>query len=571
MGKEPSLTGKATRIGISVISLGSRRFGEATLRELAGEVVRAGCQTLLLVLLDREECATLTRLFGITPGMAERAVRRRVEMFRCSVRSFIPCAVEFVLSSTAATRPSREQIAQIRKQVGESALLSAVFSNLRPVLTRLGVKNQRAPAVSEIADYLIYEASVRAEVVEQRRPDVEFTIGGDGAIMDSLSALLSGGGAVGHRPRRVELDVEPTSQAVEMEDVSLTLRGPGRRFSLTVKRWTVETGQVMGVIGSSGAGKTSLLRVIAGHVKINRGKIRIGGEDVRSRAPYERRVATVFQGGGLFPDLSCRENVELATARHLSGKKSRSAEADYFLQLLGVGDLGAALPATVSGGQLQRVSLARALAARPMVLLMDEPTTYLDAISRQDLVNTLNTIVVVPPSPTVIIVSHDADFLVSVCDTITVIASGQVVSQGSTKDLLAKPVSGATAALLGRHTVLTGVYCEHSHIFDAEPAGSVEIPSTADESSGTSTVVLAIPHTAIRYHSGSHGERNVLRGVVQWRRDLEHVVTLGVRLVGQPAVVQVSCPSNVKSRTSAHVGASVALAVDGSHAVVLPP
>ena len=149
----------------------------------------------------------------------------------------------------------------------------------------------------------------------------------------------------------------------------------------------VRAGQVHCVLGPSGCGKTTLLRLVAGLERLDRGAIAIGGRtvaDERLHTPPERRsVGMVFQDHALFPNLSVRKNVLFGMRRHR--RSTRRAAAEQLLEQVGMAPFADRMPHTLSGGQQQRVALARALASDPSVMLLDEPFSNLDAELRADL------------------------------------------------------------------------------------------------------------------------------------------------------------------------------------------
>lgn len=220
----------------------------------------------------------------------------------------------------------------------------------------------------------------------------------------------------------------------------------------------VEAGRSLALAGPSGAGKTSVLRIVAGLLQPRAGTVRCGThawlDTARgvSVAPQERRCGYLFQGHALFPHLRGWQNV----AYPLRGTKAeRRRRALELLERFGVAHLADVRPATYSGGESQRVALARTLARDPQVLLLDEPLSSLDARTRASAGRTLRQIIDDSGIPTVV-VTHDFHEAGLLGDAIAVIDHGQILQQGTASALAAAPASGFVADFTGA-VVLPGV------------------------------------------------------------------------------------------------------------------
>jgi NitT/TauT family transport system ATP-binding protein len=169
------------------------------------------------------------------------------------------------------------------------------------------------------------------------------------------------------------------SVSVELEHAGVFLSGKPIIEDLTLD---IGAGRFVCVIGASGAGKSTLLSLISGLLSPSTGSVRIGGAEVKGVDP---RVQLVFQSGAVFPWLSVRENVEFGLKSQGVSREMREGEVDGYLRLVGLGGVPDARIHELSGGMVQRVAIARALVLQPQVLLMDEPFSALDAITRQAL------------------------------------------------------------------------------------------------------------------------------------------------------------------------------------------
>ncbi len=218
-------------------------------------------------------------------------------------------------------------------------------------------------------------------------------------------------------------------------------------FSLVIpaRRTTV-------LVGSSGCGKTTLLRMINRMVEPSSGRIEIDGEDVAQGSPValRRRIGYVMQNGGLLPHLTVADNV--ATVPRLNGQTRRAARARA-MELLDVVGLDRGLadryPAQLSGGQQQRVGVARALAAEPNILLMDEPFGAVDPIVRAELQREVRRLQR-ELEKTVVFVTHDIDEAFLLGDQVAILARGaRVLQLGPPDEILARPADDFVSAFIG--------------------------------------------------------------------------------------------------------------------------
>ncbi len=209
---------------------------------------------------------------------------------------------------------------------------------------------------------------------------------------------------------------------------------------------TCAPGEVLGVVGPSGAGKTTVLRAVAGLNRPKAGQIRIGGETWLDSArglnvpAHRRAVGLVFQEHALFPHLNALANVALAMGHHPRGERRDRAAA--ILARVHLDGLECRKPHQLSGGQRQRVAIARALARDPKVLLLDEPFSAVDRRTRTRLhaeIAALREGLVIP----MLLVSHDVDEVARLADTLCVLDGGHLRFTGSAADVLSDPEARA--------------------------------------------------------------------------------------------------------------------------------
>jgi len=217
----------------------------------------------------------------------------------------------------------------------------------------------------------------------------------------------------------------------------------------------VEDGHVLAVLGPSGSGKSSLLRAVAGLEPLAGGRVRWDDHDLAGVPTHKRGFALMFQDGQLFDHLTVARNVGYALRlRGMSGAARRS-EVAGLLELVGMDGYGDRLPRTLSGGERQRVALARSLAARPRLLLLDEPLSALDAELRVRLAADLRRILR-EAGTSALLVTHDQEEAFAVADRLAVMRDGSVVQHGTTEDVWARPADATTALFLGYARILQG-------------------------------------------------------------------------------------------------------------------
>ena len=228
---------------------------------------------------------------------------------------------------------------------------------------------------------------------------------------------------------------------IELRNIKKTFDDE-RSFAVSDISLRVEKGQLLGLIGESGSGKTTTLKMINRLKEPSSGTIKVNGGNIlhQDAIDLRRSIGYVFQGIGLFPHYTVLENVAAVPSLlkwELSDIHSRCEEV---LQMVGlsIGEFGGRYPSQLSGGQQQRVGVARALAAAPEVMLMDEPFGALDPITRADLQEEFKRIQQ-QLNLTVIMVTHDMTEALLMADRIAVMKNGQILQIGSPKELLNHP------------------------------------------------------------------------------------------------------------------------------------
>jgi len=219
---------------------------------------------------------------------------------------------------------------------------------------------------------------------------------------------------------------------------------------------TVESGSLAAVLGPSGCGKTTLLRIVAGFERPDGGSVDLAGRTVCGGSidvpPEKRRIGIVPQEGALFPHLSVGRNVGYGLRRRGSHQHARVAEV---LELVGLGGYADRMPHELSGGQQQRVAVARALAPRPALILLDEPFSALDtglrAEVRADVRSALRA-----DGATAVLVTHDQEEALSTADLVAVMRAGRMVQAAAPRALYLQPADLGVASFVGDTVLLDG-------------------------------------------------------------------------------------------------------------------
>ncbi|MFJ8860840.1 ABC transporter ATP-binding protein [Streptomyces sp. NPDC102451] len=246
-----------------------------------------------------------------------------------------------------------------------------------------------------------------------------------------------------------------TQQQTEGGDVRLTgiSKTYGSFTAVHPLDLTVPQGSFFALLGASGCGKTTTLRMIAGLEDATTGTVSLGGRDITDLPPYKRPVNTVFQSYALFPHLDVSENIAFGLRRR--GIKSVKKQVGEMLDLVQLGDFARRKPHQLSGGQQQRVAVARALINHPQVLLLDEPLGALDLKLRRQMQLELKRIQT-EVGITFIHVTHDQEEAMTMADTVAVMNGGRVEQLGAPADLYENPRTTFVANFLGTSNLIEG-------------------------------------------------------------------------------------------------------------------
>ena len=242
---------------------------------------------------------------------------------------------------------------------------------------------------------------------------------------------------------------------------------------------TIEDGKFTVLVGSSGCGKTTLLRMIAGIGPATSGRILMDGKDITHQPPEKRDIAMVFQNYAIYPTMSVRENIEFGLKNKKVPKEERDRRIAEYAEIVGMTPYLDRKPSDLSGGQRQRIALARAMVKKPSVFLMDEPLSNLDAklraAMRVELIELQRRL-----GTTFVYVTHDQIEAMSMADTIVLMEKGEIQQIGSPEEVYHDPANVFSAQFIGTppmnilalsDSVRYGIRPESVHMSEEKPEG----------------------------------------------------------------------------------------------------
>lgn len=330
-------------------------------------------------------------------------------------------------------------------------------------------------------------------------------------------------------------------------------------------------GEIFCLLGASGCGKTTLLRMLGGFETPTSGKILIDGEDMMGVPPYERQVNMMFQSYALFPHMTVEQNVAFGLKQDRVPKSEIAERVATMLDLVKLGSLAKRKPHQLSGGQKQRVALARSLVKRPKLLLLDEPLGALDKKLREqtqfELISIQDQLGV-----TFVVVTHDQEEAMTLASRIGVMNHGEIVQAGTPSEIYEFPSSKFVADFVGSVNIFEGKLVEdepeYVRIASAELGGTIYV------SHGISAAPEAVVWAAVRPEkvfmttADPGGTDNVVRGSVQ---DIAYLGDLSIYLVRLVSgkVVRVTQPNTSRHAEAITWDQQVYLSWDAASPVIV--
>ena len=321
----------------------------------------------------------------------------------------------------------------------------------------------------------------------------------------------------------------------------------------------VQQGEIFALLGSSGCGKSTLLRMLAGFEVPTSGQILLAGQDIVGLAPYERPINMMFQSYALFPHLTVWDNIAFGLRRDGLPKPEMEERVTQMLDLVQLKPYAKRKPHQLSGGQQQRVALARSLAKRPKLLLLDEPLGALDAKLRErtqlELVGIIEQVGV-----TCVMVTHDQEEAMTMATRIGVMSEGKILQIGRPAEIYETPNCLFVADFIGSvnlfkgtievddndHVVIVSAECKHyvSHGITGTPGMAVQVAVRPEK-----IEIQSVPPVESDYQSAAEVGFNTAQGVVQDIAYLGSLTTYHVRL-DTGAMVKVTRTNAVRHTAS---------------------
>jgi len=349
--------------------------------------------------------------------------------------------------------------------------------------------------------------------------------------------------------------------------VSLNLEGIEKRYPELHLRLELHLpkGEILTLLGPSGCGKTSSLRLIAGFIRQERGRITLDGHPLDPLPPHRRNIGLVFQDYALFPHLDVRNNIGFGPRMQGWAGSEIRKRVGALLELVRLEGYESRKVGTLSGGEKQRVALARALAPKPRLLLLDEPLSALDAQLRQSLRNDIRRIQR-ELQVTTVYVTHDQEEALSISDRIAVMREGGIEQSGSPEEVYERPASLFVAGFVGKANLVRGILAgwEGGYALLRTAHGPLRARWAANDRQpprmGASAVLFFRPeHCRIRGSGGNRFGGRVLR-----REYLGSQVRLEVESGGELYTV------SLQEAAGASAGQGIELGIDPERCWLFP-
>jgi len=309
-------------------------------------------------------------------------------------------------------------------------------------------------------------------------------------------------------------------------------------------------GELFALLGPSGCGKTTLLRMLAGLERPSSGEILIDGQDVTNKPPYERPVNMMFQSYALFPHMTVEKNVAFGLRQEKMNKQDIAARVKELLELVQLQDFARRKPAELSGGQGQRVALARSLAKRPKLLLLDEPLAALDKKLREETQFELMNIQE-QTNVTFVVVTHDQEEAMTLSTRIAVMNEGVVQQIGTPTQVYEFPRTRYVADFLGSVNLFEGVIADASSpegvVIESNQAGvALHLNSSEQLDPGTNVVVAIRPEKIEISKDEPEQHENRCQGKVE---DIAYQGSLSIYRIklSNGTIVRVTMPNHART------------------------
>ncbi|WP_321423158.1 ATP-binding cassette domain-containing protein [uncultured Methanobacterium sp.] len=315
---------------------------------------------------------------------------------------------------------------------------------------------------------------------------------------------------------------------LEVKNLSVELG----QFQLNNVNLKLEKKDYLVIIGPTGSGKSVLLETIAGFFSPDKGQVFLEGKEITDLTPEERGISIVYQDYILFPHMNVFENIAYGLKKKIKDKDSIETKVNNMAQLLKIDHLLGRNPETLSGGEKQRVAIARSLVVKPNILLMDEPFAALDVNTHSYLTSLIKK-VIMQHQTTCIHVSHNFNDVYNLAEHVAVMKDGKILQQGTVNDVFSRPTHNFVADFVGVHNVFQGKIVGHDQsLVQVEINPKVILSSSSDLSSHSKEVTVAIRPESIIFSNEPFvsSVRNQVKGVVETIFEVGHNIWIGVQV-----------------------------------------
>lgn len=300
----------------------------------------------------------------------------------------------------------------------------------------------------------------------------------------------------------------------------------------------IQKGTLVSFLGPSGCGKTTTLRMIAGFEQLDEGMIQLDGSDITTVPPNRRDIGMVFQAYALFPNKTVRDNIAFGLRMKKTAKDEIGKQVEAVLEMMRLQETANRYPHQLSGGQQQRIALARALAVRPRVLLLDEPLSALDAEVRVVLRGEIRRIQS-ELAITTIYVTHDQEEALSISDKVVVMNKGLIEQVGTPEEIYRVPKTRFVATFIGTANQFLGITLGEDTVI----CKNINLLADGIKSFGDGEEVVALvrpENIQVQVEQPMRSDWNIIPGVVESITFHGAVTRLGVSVNGQRVVADVT-------------------------------
>jgi len=444
-----------------LISLGSVFMNKEYIEKVISKLSQAELP-LDLIFLDSLEIINKRIIEGETEENSEKIIAKRKEDFyniqNTKTHSFAD-SYEFD-ENYVSTYKVLFNLYESNKSF-RNILYSQTYTNLAPRLKRIGIFNQRHHLLHQLSIYLLKEITL---ILYLKKYGLFDTLISPEKKMNVFQFLKDG----------KYFDKE-TLTALHWKNINflkkpILLKTKNLTYSLGKNRYKILSevnlqlveGEILGLIGSNGAGKSTLLKILGGHICQEAGEIFFNDINISKKPANKRDITTVFQDLGLFPNMNVENNILFGPKQK---RKYTNVQLNEILKTLledfELTNIKDHMPNQLSGGQKQKVAIARALANMPKLLLLDEPVSSLDYGSKIAFLTKLKKIIK-EKNTSVILVSHDPQTIISLCDKVAILDYGKIIAYGDPKQLSKNPKNISTAKTLSTGIVIEGVFLKDS-------------------------------------------------------------------------------------------------------------